>query len=127
MSTSAAAAAPAPAKFVPKVLKQVSQNLLKLRAGTVVHVKVPEKMAKAPPIKNGDKKKEPPILLPVINLETSESQVIIVGAVLVDLLNDTYPKDGYVGRGFTIAVLEKKGSGERTYNTYNVQEIEVPK
>ena len=128
MSATPAAAAPAPAKFVPKVVKQVSQNLLKLRAGSTVYVKVTEKMAKAKPIKNGkDAKKEPPTLLPVVNLETGDAQVIIAGSVLVDLLNDEYPKDAYVGRGFMIAVLEKKGSGERTYNTYNVAEIELPK
>jgi len=118
-----------PAKFVPRVLRQVSQNLLKLRSGDQVYVQVTGPMAKAKPQKNAsseDKKKEPPTLLPVTNLETGEIQVIICGSVLVDLLNDEYPGDTYVNKGFAILIKEKKdGKGGKTYNTYDVREIAV--
>lgn len=116
-------------KFVPKVIKKITQNLLKLRAGSLVYVKVRAPMELAKAIKRGKSDKAPPTLLPVINLETGEEQTIIAGAVLVDLLMDEYPDKSYVGKGFMIAVKEKKDSqegGGRTYNTYDVAEIELP-
>jgi hypothetical protein len=126
----------APAKFVPKVLKQISSNLLKLKPGMTVYVKATGAMAKAPALKkqqtlpDGEKPKEPPTLLPCVNLETGEVVSIIAGSVLVDLLNDAYPNAGYVGKGFAIEVKDQKasaGGGGRRYNNYNVAEIEVPK
>lgn len=135
MNTRATEAAPAAAnvvKFTPKVVKQVSVNLLKLRAGYTVYVLLTGAMATSKPLKNQtaeDAKKEPPTLLPVINLETGEVQNIITGTVLKDLLNDEYPRNGYVGKSFWIAVKEQKeakAGGGRRYNNYDVKEIETP-
>lgn len=135
-ATSADVATHTPAPFVPKILKQVSTNLLKLRPGMTVYVKITDRMQQAKPLKKGEKTKEdgtprePPTLIPVVNLATGEVQSIIAGSVLRDLLNDEYPSDKYVGRGFMIEVREQKaaqGGGGRRYNTYNVAEIEVPK
>jgi hypothetical protein len=134
--TETSAPAPTPAKFVPKVIKQVSTNLLKLKPGMTVYVKVTDAMKKAPALKkqqtlpDGEKPKEPPTLLPCINLETGEVATIIAGSVLVDLFNDEYPNGSYVGKGFAIEVKDQKasaGGGGRRYNNYNVAEIEVPK
>lgn len=131
-----APAAEAPAKFVPKIIKQVSTNLLKLRPGMTVYVKITDAMKKAPVLKkqqtlpDGEKPKEPPTLVPCINLETGEVVTIIAGSVLQDLFNDEYPGNGYVGKGFAIEVKDQKasaGGGGRRYNNYNVAEIEVPK
>lgn len=128
----------APKKFDPaavKVVKQVSTNLLKMKVGTTVYVTITEKLHKAK-ISRADeaaakkdptaKVKEPPTLLPVVNLETGEVQTIIAGTVLVDLLNDEYPSDSYVKKSFMIATVQKKdaqGGGGRSYNTYDVKEI----
>lgn len=115
-----------------KVIKQVSVNLLKIRAGMTVYVAVTGAMHVAKRLKKEsaeDAKKEPPTLLPVINLETGETQEIIVGSVLKDLLDDEYPNAKYVGKGFQIAVKEQKDAkagGGRRYNTYDVAEIELP-
>lgn len=115
-----------------KVIKQVSTNLLKLRAGMTVFVKVTAAMHTAKRLKKEsaeDKAKEPPTLLPVINLETGEVQSIIVGSVLKDLIDDEYPKQGYVGHGFQIALKEQKDAkagGGRRYNTYDLAEIALP-
>lgn len=136
-TTAPAAPAPttestAPPKFVPKIIKQVSVNLMKLRPGVTVYALITGVMAISKPLKNQsdeDKKKEPPTLLPFVNMETGEVQNLIVGAVLKDLLNDEYPKDSYVKRGFMIAVKEQKDAkagGGRRYNNYDVAEVEVP-
>lgn len=120
--------------FKIKVVKQVSTNLLKLRSGMTAFVTITGKMEKAKALKNQkageDKAKEPPTLIPVTNLETGEVQSIIAGSVLVDLLNDEYPKDTYVGKSFQISIKEKKaaqGGGGRSYNTYDVVEIAIEK
>jgi len=119
-------------KFQPKVIKQVSVNLLKLRPGVQLWALLTAAMHVSKPLKNQseeDKKKEPPTLLPIINLETGEVQNIIVGSVLKDLLNDEYPANSYVGRAFGISVKEQKDAkagGGRRYNNYDVVEIEVP-
>jgi hypothetical protein len=135
-TASAAPAASTPTNVLPfkiKVLKQVSTNLLKLRAGDECYVTITGKMEKAQALKKQsaeDAKKEPPTLIPVINLLTGEIQSIIAGSVLVDLLNDQYPKDTYVGKSFHITLKVKKaaqGGGGRSYNTYDVVEIAVEK
>lgn len=133
-STSASNVVALPAKFDPtkvKVLKQVSTNLLKLRPGAVVFMTITGPSVKSKPLKNAseeDKKKEPPTLLPIVNLETGEVQSIIVGAVLIDLLNDEYAGNKYVGKSFRLTVKEQKDAragGGRRYNNYDLVEIQV--
>lgn len=65
---------------------------------------------------------EPATIMPVVNVETGELGQIIAGAVLEGILNDTYPKDGYVGKSFEF-VKHAKRDGKR-YNTYSVFEID---
>lgn len=117
--------------FQPQVLKQVSTNLLKLRAGASVYFRVTGKMevAKALKRQSDSDRKEPPTLLPIVNLETGEVQSVIVGSVLKDLLTDEYPKDAYVHKCFWLVVKDQKESkagGGRRYNTYDLKEIADP-
>jgi len=120
--------------FRPKVLKQVTMPLFKLRAGSEIFVKVTGKMFLSKPIKgdtpkDGEKPKEPPTLIPVVKLDTGEIGQIIAGSVLRDIFKDEYPNDSYVGKGFWIVVTEQKEAkvgGGRRYNNYTVSEIEVP-
>lgn len=127
-------AAGAPAKFVPKIVKVITVPLLKLRPGMTVYVKVIEAFKRADPLKNAKpdadgKTKEPPILFKAVNLETGELVRCIAGTLLVDIFNDAYPSDGYVNKGFMISVNEQKasaGGGGKRYNTYAVNEIELP-
>jgi hypothetical protein len=132
--TDTPAANVAPRIFDPskiKIVKQVSTNLLKLRPGMTVYVTIMGPMEKAKALKKQsaeDKAKEPPTLLPCINLETGEVCSIIGGAVLVDLLNDEYPQNAYVKKSFQIVVKEQKdakGGGGKRYNNYDVKEISV--
>jgi hypothetical protein len=98
-STDAPAAAPSNVStnvlpFKIKVIKQVSTNLLKLRAGMTAYVTITGKMEKAKELKKQsaeNKAKEPPTLIPVTNLETGEVQSIIAGSVLVDLSERRIP------------------------------------
>lgn len=121
--------------FVPKVLKLVTLPLFKLKAGSEIFVKILDKAYKATPIKNeapakpGEAPKEPPMLVNVLKLDTGELGQIIPGSLLIDILNDQYPNDSYVRKGFWIKVGDQKasaGGGGKRYNTYTVSEIELP-
>jgi hypothetical protein len=121
----------APAKFVPKIVKQITLPLFKIRAGDTIYVKVIDKAYRAAALKkpSDDPNKLPPMLLNVVNLESGELGQIIPGEILMDLLNDTYPSDGYVKKGFMIKVGDQKasaGGGGKRYNTYSLAEIELP-
>lgn len=117
--------------FVPKVLKQVSTNLIKLRAGSSIYFKVTAPMkeaAKATRTDGKDADKNPPTLLDGVDLASGEVGTIICGSVLIDLFNSEYPSDSYVNKGFWIRVVEKKDAqagGGRSYNVYDVKEIAV--
>lgn len=125
----------APAKFVPKILKIVTVPLLKLRPGMTVYLKIIDALKRAEPLKHvaaptdGTKAKEPPVLFKAVNLETGEPVQCIAGTLLVDVFADHYPNDSYINKGFMITVNEQKasaGGGGKRYNTYAVNEIELP-
>lgn len=120
-----------------KVARIVTLPLLKLAEGVPVYVKFLDKMFRGKELrnevveKNADgspkAKKEPPIMANVINLETGEQVQIMLGSVLQGILNDDYPGDKYVGKGFMIELTEKKrGRSGGQYNTYKVAELELP-
>lgn len=130
--TASASPTPAPVTpgaFVPKVIKQVTLPLWKLRAGGELFVKITEKMQIAKALKNQtaeDKAKEPPTLINAVKLDTGEVGQFIAGSVLRDIFNDEYPNNSYVGKGFWIKVEAQKDSkagGGRRYNNYTVAEI----
>ena len=118
-----------PAKFVPTVLRKVSQPpLLKLRAGSLLYCKVNGAMEVSKPLKNAKvetgedgKPKQPPTVMSVTDLETGEDVTIICGSVLVDTLNDGYPKDAYVGKCFSIGIRERKDSKKRSLMAWSLK------
>lgn len=71
----------------------------------------------------GKTKKEPPHMIRVTDLENGEKGEIIVGAVLLGILNENYPENGYVGKTLEIKKISPEGS--RKYSLWNVTEIEV--
>lgn len=111
-----------------KVVKQVTVPTLSVKDGATAYVKfdgpifLGKELKKT--AKDGEAAKEKPAdLASVINLETGEQMHLIVAAVVKENLNETYPKDKYVGRSFAISKLGKR-AGKR-YFDYRVLEIEV--
>jgi hypothetical protein len=142
----AAAAAPeAPkaekAKFVPKVLKNVTLPILKLEIGIPVYVKPTGAMFIGKDItareKDPLKKKAPATITEVINLETGELCQLLVPSVLKGIWEDDYTewdnpadfekrkavKSLYIGKGFMLEKQEKRAGKE--YFPFSVSEIEV--
>ncbi len=108
---------PAHSNFKFTKVKQVAQQLFKLLpdvqrfflADGAIYVG-----------KKIDDKKEAALLLPVTDLETGEQGLIIVGAVLKGLFDETYPDGSYVGKKFAITLRKR---ADKKYNTYDVTEI----
>ena len=111
---------PAPA-FEPKVIKRVTQLLLKPLLDEPVYVKFLE------PIFTGKKveaDKDPAKLANIINLVDGSECQIIISAVVQANMEDEYPDSGYVSKCFSLT-KHKKASG-KSYNPYTILEIEDP-
>lgn len=110
---------PAHSNFKFKVTKQVAVQLFKLVPNVQrfflcdAAVYVGKKI---------DDKKEAALLMPVTDLETGEQGLIIVGAVLKGLLEESYTGNGYVGKKFALTVRKR---ADKAYNTYDFAEIET--
>lgn len=68
-----------------------------------------------------DDKKDAAILIPVTDLNTGEQGQIIVGLVLRELIQETYPAETYVGKCFEVTLRKR---ADKKYNTYDLYEIE---
>jgi hypothetical protein len=105
-----------------KTKKHVTLPLLKFQNNDPLYVQFTDAIFTGKVV---DDKKEPPKMANVINLETGEEAQIILGAVLVSNLEDTYPNETYVGKQF---MIEKSApEGARKYSLFNITEIEVEK
>jgi len=116
-----------PAKFVPKVIKNVTLPLLKPAIGTPIYVKVTGAMFIGKDITAREtdptKKKAPATLVECVNLESGELSQLIVPSVLKGIWQDDYPEDSYVGKGFALTKQEKRPGKE--YFPFSVAEIAV--
>lgn len=122
-------------KFDPKnveVVRPLVLPVLKYEEETPILVKIETKMVKStmtqdrkPADGKGEKKEkmEPATICQVTNLETGERQTLVCNAVLVSTLDEQYPDDDYIGRGFRI-VKHAKAKGKR-YHTFSIDEIKV--
>ena len=106
--------------------KNLTPPLLKFAESEARYVKItaPMYLGKEMKEKAGEKKREPAMLADVINLETGEEAQIICSAVVVSVLNENYPNNGYVGKGF--AITKKGREPGKQYNKFSVEEIELP-
>jgi hypothetical protein len=116
------------AKFVPKIIKQVTLPLIKPQIDEPVYIKVTKPMYVGKDVSArektpGAKKKEPATLIDCINIETGEEAQLIVPSVLKGIFEDEYPNGSYVGKGFQI-VKKPKREG-KDYFPFLVAEIEV--
>lgn len=73
--------------------------------------------------KAGEKKMEPATLIDVTDLQTGELAVIIAPKVLRGILDESYPGDSYVGKGFELSLHKKEG---KRYHQVMLAEVEVP-
>lgn len=108
-----------------KITKRLTKPLLKFVVGQPRYVKIvsPIFLGKEMKAKEGDKKREPAHLVEAINLETGEECQVITGAVVKSVLEESYPNQSYVGKGFAICKADKEAGKE--YIRYTVDEIEV--
>ena len=121
---------PKTAAFKPVIVKHVTMPTLKLVPDVPAYVKITAKIfeGKAPKKKEGEDQKKAPMIFNVINLETGEVCQLVAGTVVLNEINDNYPKDAYVNKCFMIIKGKKKDSGGgRGYFTYEIAEIEEPK
>jgi len=144
MSAKKEDAVPAKPAFKPKVVKHVTLPTLKLVPDVPVYITILDAMfeGKAKELtaeekKDGKKPDQPPTIMNVLEftvndegtaLETTgEPSQIVVGTVLEKELKENYEKDSYVGKTFMVEKGKKKGTGQRGYFVYTIQEIEAPK
>ncbi len=111
------------------VTKKVIIPLLKMRANVPIYVipTAPHFTGKdiSRPGDDPKKKRAPAELCPVTDLVTGEAMQIIVSAILLSTWDDEYPDDAYVGKGFKIT--KGRQAEGKSYYTYSVDEIEIPK
>jgi hypothetical protein len=108
-----------------RVVKQrLTNSLFKLEIGTALEIEVTGKIYVGKPQKNAKADDKPADIMPCINLDTGEEGAIIVPAVLMSVLKESFPKDNYVGACFSICKREKKDPKDR-YFPYDIMEIEA--
>ena len=128
--SAAAAATDTKPAFAPVVKKVVTLPLFKWKNEEERYYKFTSAIVQGKELKLGANnaeggkkvKKEPAYLANVIDLATAEVGQIIVGVVLRETLNEEYPENGYIDKGFAITQMRTSGKG---YNTYKILEIEV--
>lgn len=118
-----------PSAFKPVIIKHVTLPTLKTVPDVPVYVKIMEKIfeGKTQKPKEGETAKQAPMIFNVINLETGEVCQLIANKVVEREILDNYPGDKYVNKCFMILKGKKKGSGDRSYFSFEIAEIEEPK
>lgn len=108
-----------------KEKKRVTLPVIKFEPGKPVFVKILGEMHLGKKTKGrGDKAQmEPATLAEVVDLNTGENGLIICATVLKSVLDENYPNNAYVGKGFKITKMEKREG--RSYNEYDLVELEL--
>jgi hypothetical protein len=111
-----------------KKVKAVTLPVLKLQPGAPAIVRFESAMRVSDQIetaKGGDRAKamEPATVAHVVDMQTGEEAIIIVGKVLKGELDKAYPSNSYVGKTFEI--INKGKLGDKKYNAYSVTEVEI--
>lgn len=101
-------------------VRAVTQSVLKLPTGQSRYLYLIDPMTVGKKI---DDKKEPATLCHAVDMETGEEGVIICPMVLQKELNENYPGESYVGKGFEIS---KTRDPEKKYNHVSISEVAVP-
>ena len=116
------------AAFVPKIKKQLVLPILKTAVDEPIYIKFLDPVQQKDKVEvdsKGEEQKGTIEIGHVVNLETGEEMHIVMGSVLLSTLNESYPDQSYVGLGFMVTKLAKKGTGAKGYHPYLMAEIEV--
>ena len=109
------------AKFTPKVLKNVTLPVLKLKAaGNARYFKITGPMHLGKKI---DDQKEAATICTAIDCASGEVGQIVCPTVMQKELNENYPKDAYVGKFFELVLTRVP---EKKYNIVTLTEIADP-
>jgi hypothetical protein len=73
--------------------------------------------------KKVEEKKDAARICHIVDHETGEEGLMIVGKVLEGTLVEKYPDDSYVGKSFEI--INHGIRGDKKYNTYSITEVEI--
>jgi len=114
--------------FTPKIKKQLVLAIQKLEVDKPCYVKFLDVVKAKEKIETDSKGEEVKGTIQighVTNLESGEELHIVMGSVLLSTLNEEYPNGGYVGLGFAVTKLPKKGTGARGYHPYLLAELDL--
>jgi len=109
-----------------KTKKLLTRPVLKFIVDEPRYVKIESAiyLGKEMKVAPGEKKKEPAHLADVIDLTNGELAQIIINAVPMSVLNESYPDNGYVGKCFSITRMSRQPG--KDYDRFRVEEIEEP-
>ena len=93
-----------------KVKRNLTLPLLKLTLEQAYHIKLTDKHFIGKEIKGieGEAKKQPAVLINIIDLETGEPMQMILNKVLQSILDEEFENDSYVGVSIRIVKHAKK-------------------
>ena len=114
-------------KFVPKIAKRITLSTLKFEQDVSLYVQLTRAFVeKLDTVYEKTKKDgEPSKTLHVgrvIDLNTGEEAEIVVPAVVLSTMHESYPNDAYVGKNFELCKLAKKAG--KNYFPYRINELE---
>lgn len=109
-----------------KKLKSVTVPVVKLMPDRPVYLRFESKLERSKQIvqkKVGDKPMEPATIAHCLNHENDSECILIVGKMLESVLRESYPDDTYVGKSFEL--VNHGLRGDKRYNSYSVNEVEI--
>lgn len=101
-------------------IKAVTLPVLKLELNETRYIAILGAMHEGKKI---DDKKEPATLAHAVDMRTGEEGLLICATVLKKELQENYPGEDYVGKGFEIT---KHRDPEKKYNVFSIAEVSIP-
>lgn len=113
-----------------KVAKQVTRPILTQKENDPIFVLFTSKMKVAElqgKVKEGEEALPPPMIAEITNLDTDQLMMLVCGKVLERELNQKYPNDSYINKGFRlVSVLASvKGKAGQRMRLYDIQELDL--
>lgn len=114
------------AKSARKVVRHVTQSVLRFAEDEARTVKILEAMRISAP-RNPDSKRAkamgPATVMACVDIDTGEEGLVICNKVLASSLTEAYPADAYVGKVFEITIHAKRKGERFDYRPVDVIEV----